>query len=73
MTDFILVWVPFWCWERALATRAKTRRGAIARKPPTKISPNRPIADALGSSRAKRAPTKIPIAIRFIRLVLFQV
>ena len=46
MTDFILVWVPFWCWERALATSAKTKRGAIARKPPTKISPNRPIADA---------------------------
>ena len=73
MTFFILVSVPFWCWERAFATSAKTRRGAMARRPPTKNWPKSPMPVAFGKISARITPSTIPIAILFIRLVLFQV
>jgi len=50
-----------------LATRAKTKRGAIAFRPPTKISPNRPIAEAWGKRTANKAPHRIPSEIRLIK------
>ena len=72
ITVFILVFCPFWCWERALATREKTKIGAMAFSPPTKRSPSRPIPVRFGKSIPNVAPKIIPIRIRLMRLALVQ-
>ena len=69
----MLLCCPSRVWERALATKAKTKSGAIAFKPPTNMSPKRPITVNLGTSKPSTAPTTTPMAMRLIRLVLFQV